>query len=385
MKVLFGIPFLYPAISYGGAARVAYDLAKALQHSGHQISVLTTDVWDQHSRFNGHVDPAPFEVQRLRNLSNSMAYWFQFYAPLGLNAKVESLLRDVKVVHLHTYRNLLNDRIARAAHRANIPFILTGHGTIPIIERFQTIKRFYDDLIGRWQIDHAAGFIAVSEAEKIKLQYFGIEESRIQVIPNGIPEIQSAAPGKFREKWKMGPDEKFVLFLGKITERKGLQFVVRALSQLHGLKLVIAGNDMGYESQINQVIKELGVGDRIIRTGLLNDEEKAAALTDADVTVYPSRDETFGLVAVESILCGTPVIVCNDDGCAQLVKKVGAGDLVNWGDVHELARTIQKRLTKEKDQQEMKMGREILLQEYSWKNIAAETSKLYEVIGAQTI
>ena len=384
MNVLFGIPFLYPAISYGGAARAAYDLANALQHSGHRISVITTDVWDQNTRFNGHSDPAPFDVQRVRNLSNSMAYWFQFYTPLGLNEKVQSLLKDVKIVHLHTYRNLLNDRIARAAHAANIPFILTGHGTIPIIERFQPIKRLYDDLIGRWQLDYAARIIAVSTSEKVKLQSFGIQESRIHVIPNGIPEIHPATPGKFREKWGLTSDEKVVLFLGKITERKGLQFLVRAVSQLQSPRLVIAGNDMGFERQIDQIIKELGIGHRVIRTGLLNDEEKSAALTDADVTVYPSRDEAFGLVAVESILCGTPVIVCNDDGCAQLIKRVGGGDLVSWSNVDELARMIQLRLTGGKNKEEMRRAREILAQEYSWKSIAAETSELYETLGAKS-
>jgi glycosyltransferase involved in cell wall biosynthesis len=385
MKVVFGIPFLYPAIAYGGAARAAYDLAKALQRSGHQISVLTTDVWDQHRRFDDNCDPAPFEVQRLPNLSNLMAYWFQFYTPVGFNDKVEFLLRHVKIVHLHTYRNLLNDRLARAAYRAKIPFLLTGHGTIPIIERFHKIKKMYDGFIGRWQLEHASGFIAVSEAEKIKLQSFGIPHSKIYVIPNGVPEIHPASHGKFRAKWNLSKDEKVVLFLGKITERKGLQFVVRAVSQLKDVKLVIAGNDMGYERRIDQIIRKLGIKDRIVRTGLLNDEDRVAALTDADVTVYPSRDETFGLVAVESILCGTPVIVGNDHGCAQLIKKLGAGDLVGWGNVEGLTEAIQMRVTKGFDVSELVKAKEILLREFSWKHVAAETSKLYETLGSASL
>ncbi|HSE40485.1 MAG TPA: glycosyltransferase family 4 protein [Acidobacteriota bacterium] len=385
MKILFGIPFLYPAIAYGGAARAAYDLAKALQRSGQQISVLTTDVWDQNHRFTDHCDPAPFEVLRLRNLSNSMAYWFQFYTVVGFKEKADLMLNDVDVVHLHTYRNLLNDRLARAAYRANIPFILTAHGTIPIIERFHQIKRFYDSIIGRWQLEHAAAIIAVSEPEKEKLESFGIPESKIRVIPNGIPEIHPSLRGKFRERWRIGSNQKLVLFLGKITERKGLQFVVHALSQLGDVKLVIAGNDMGYQHKVERIIKRLGLSGKIIQTGLLNDEEKTAALTDADVTVYPSRDETFGLVAVESILCGTPVIVGNDDGCAQLIKKVGAGDLVGWGNVDELAHAIQGRLAKGRNLEEMRKAKEILSKEYTWKGIAAETLKLYQRIGSAAL
>lgn len=378
MKIVIGSPFLYPAIAYGGAARAAYELASSLKELGHDVSVITTDVWDAHHRFNGTSHVSSFEIHRLKNFSNSMAYWCQFYTPMGLK-QVEEVLADADILHLHTYRNLLNDRLARLAYQRRLPFVLTGHGTIPIVERFFKMKRAYDICIGGWQLNHASGFIAVSESEKIGMKKFGLPDSKIEVIPNGIPQIRSADPGKFRRKWKIAEDKKVILFLGKITERKGLQHLVNAFASVRrNAVLVIAGNDMGYEVKVLRIIRRLNIENRIIRTGILNDDEKASAFTDADVTVYPGHSEAFGLVAVESILCGTPVIVCDDDGCGEIVKRVGGGSLVSWGDIAGLTASIESLLEAKKDSDDIKKAGKLLLEQYSWDRIAHRTLFLYQ-------
>jgi glycosyltransferase involved in cell wall biosynthesis len=75
-------------------------------------------------------------------------------------------------------------------------------------------------------------------------------------------------------------------------------------------------------------------------TGLLRGRDRLAALADADVLVYPSQDEIFGLVPLEAILCGTPVIVADDSGCAEVVRAVGGGQIVPVADVDRLTRAI---------------------------------------------
>ncbi|MCI0443188.1 glycosyltransferase family 4 protein [bacterium] len=378
MKIVMGSPFLYPAIAYGGAARAAYDLACSLQQLGHHVSVITTDVWDAQHRFNGTPHYAPFKIYRLKNLSNSMAYWCQFYTPVGFK-KVDEVLTDADILHLHTYRNLLNDKLARLASQHKLPFVVTGHGTIPIRERFFKIKRVYDSCIGQWQLNHAAGFIAVSQSEKVGMKNFGLPESKIEIIPNGISTIQAAAPGKFREKWNLESDKKLVLFLGRITQQKGIQFVVKAFQLLDERSvLVIAGNDMGYENQIRKLIQDLKLEARVILTGILDDEEKAMAFTDADVTVYPAHDEAFGLVPAESILCGTPVIVCDTSGFAEFIQKSGGGEIVSWGDVSGLGKTIQSCLDSGKKFKDMENVKDLLIEQHNWGNVAKKTADFYE-------
>src|SRR5215468_9967129 len=131
MKVLIATPFLYPATAYGGAARAAYFLASALQEIGHTVTVVTTDVWDATNRYQGSANHSSLEVVRLKNISNHLAYRYQFYTPISAAQRVQKLLATADVAHLHTYINLLNDVVARLAFKSRIPFIVSGHGTIP--------------------------------------------------------------------------------------------------------------------------------------------------------------------------------------------------------------------------------------------------------------
>jgi glycosyltransferase involved in cell wall biosynthesis len=379
MRILMGIPFLYPAVSYGGAARVAYQLSEALHELGHDITVLTTDVWDSRSRYSSNGFSVPFEVIRVPNLSNTIAYHWQFYTPMGVLKHAEKLLSQTDVLHLHTFRNLLNDLLARTAAKQKIPYILSGHGTIPRIERFQFIKRIYDLMIGKWQLQNAFGYIAVSQAERRTMRKFGLANQKIRVIPNGIGPMSDAVPGAFRTKWGIGAEEKIVLFLGKISPRKGVQHLVRAFRAIRKqARLVIAGNDMGYAGTVRRLISDYHLGDRVLWTGLLDDSGKSEALQDADVTVYPSVNEVFGLVPLESILSGTPVVVCNDDGCGQVIRKTGGGDLIPWGDSEALAHAIRRRLEEGKDALEMQKAQDNIRTHFNWHLIAREVLRFYQ-------
>jgi glycosyltransferase involved in cell wall biosynthesis len=374
-----GIPFLYPALSYGGAARAAYELSCALHDLGHHVTVLTTDVWDAGQRFEQNGSVPPFPVVRVPNLSNKLAYYFQFFTPMGALKHAERLLAESDILHLHTFRNLLNDLLARTAVKQQTPFILTGHGTIPRIERFQTIKKVYDFMIGKWQLNNAAGYVAVSSAERRSMRRLGLPADKIRVIPNGINPMEQAQLGLFRKQWGLDPQEKMILFLGKITPRKGVQHLVRAFARIRDrARLVIAGNDMGYASKIRSLISELRLQERVLWTGLLNDERKLEAFRDADLTVYPSVNEAFGLVPLESILSGTPVIVCDDDGCGQIIRKTGAGDLVPWGDSRALSFAIRKRLEEGKKSSELLAAQEKIRIRFDWHLIAQKMTKFYQ-------
>jgi len=379
-----GIPFFYPALSYGGAARAAYELSCALHDLGHHVTVLTTDVWDAGKRFSANGAIPPFEVVRVPNLSNKLAYYFQFYTPMGALKHAERLLAESDILHLHTFRNLLNDLLARTAVKQAKPFMLSGHGTIPRIERFQVIKRVYDFMIGKWQLNNAAGYVAVSPAERKAMLRLGLPAEKIRVIPNGIRPIGKTNPGSFRKRWGFAPEEKMVLFLGKITPRKGVQHLVRAFSRIRDqARLVIAGNDMGYASKIRRLIEELRLQDRVLWTGLLDDDRKLEAFCDADLTVYPSVNEAFGLVPLESILSGTPVIVCDDDGCGQIIRNTGAGDLVPWGDSAALSYAMSKRLIEGKKPSELHAAQEKIRTRFDWHLIAREMTKFYESLLQQ--
>ncbi|HJZ11685.1 MAG TPA: glycosyltransferase, partial [Acidobacteriota bacterium] len=122
----------------------------------------------------------------------------------------------------------------------------------------------------------------------------------------------------------------------------------------------------------------LELKERVIWCGLLHDTQKYEALADADVTVYPSTKEVFGLVPLESIMAGTPVIVCDDDGCAEVIRNVGAGELVPWNNPEVLAQSIRKRLKQDKNPDELRRAQEKIRVRFNWHIIAREVVNFYK-------
>jgi glycosyltransferase involved in cell wall biosynthesis len=148
-------------------------------------------------------------------------------------------------------------------------------------------------------------------------------------------------PGSFRRRFAL-PSGRLVLFLGKLTLRKRLDVLARACARLRRSDawLVIAGNDMGAGAETRSLVRTLGLERRTVFTGLLRAQERLEALADADVLVYPSQHEIFGLVPLEALLSGTPVIVADDSGCGEVVRATGGGQVVPLGDADALARAI---------------------------------------------
>ena len=114
-----------------------------------------------------------------------------------------------------------------------------------------------------------------------------------------------------------------------------------------------SGNDAGAAGDARRLANALGVADRVRFTGLLSGRDRLDALSDADVVVYPSQDEVFGLVPLEGLLCGTPAVVAGDSGCAEIMQCVGepasvnavsAVTIVQVGDPEALARAITNHL-----------------------------------------
>jgi glycosyltransferase involved in cell wall biosynthesis len=109
-------------------------------------------------------------------------------------------------------------------------------------------------------------------------------------------------------------------------------------------RLVIAGSDMGRGRQLRRLATGLGLGPRTLFPGVLEGRDRLAALVDAGVVVYPSRDEIFGLVPLEALLCGAPVVVSDDCGCGEVIQRTGGGQVVGSGDVAAVSAAVDNVL-----------------------------------------
>lgn len=351
LQILHVTPYYEGAWAYGGIPRLAHSLARGLARRGHQVTVCTTDACDGAGRLDAARSERTadgVEVRVFPNISNHLAYHLQLFLPLGLAGYLRRHALTFDVAHLHACRNIPGAIAAYHLRRAGVPYVLAPNGTAPPIERRLLAKHLFDMLAGRQILGGAARLLAVSSAERRQLCELGVAPPAIRVIPNPVDldEFTSpVTPGRFRRRFALPPG-RLVMFLGKLTPRKRLDVLVRAFARLRRPDpwLVIAGNDMGAGAEARSLVGALGLERRTVFTGLLRGRQRLEALADADVLVYPSQHEIFGLVPLEALLSGTPVIVADDSGCGEVVRATGGGQVVPLGDADALARAIDRVL-----------------------------------------
>jgi glycosyltransferase involved in cell wall biosynthesis len=350
LRVLHVTPYFTDAWAYGGIPRLAHSLARGLSRRGHQVTVCTTDARDASARLDApaHTKTSDgVEVRVFANASNHLAYHWQLFVPRGLDRYLRRHASSFDVAHLHACRNLPGAIAAFHLRRSGVPYVLAPNGTAPRIERRRLAKLAFDVVAGRRVFAGAARVLAVSNAEDAQLRALGIAPLSIRTIPNPVDLDEFAAPlvrGEFRRRFGLG-GAPLVMYLGKLTPRKRLDVVARAFAKVRtpGARLVVAGNDMGSAASTHALIAALGLDPYTSFTGLLRGRERLEALADADVVVYPSEHEIFGLVPLEALLAGTPVVVADDSGCGEVVRHAG-GHVVPLGDADALARVVDSIL-----------------------------------------
>ena len=355
LRILHVTPYSGEAWAYGGIPRLARTLTRGLARRGHHVTVCTTDACDESTRLRSSPSRAAdgVDVRVFPNLSNRLAYRWQLFLPIGLGTYLRRHAATFDVAHLHACRNAPGAIAAYHLRRTGVPYVLAPNGTAPLIERRRLVKQAFDAVAGRRILRRAACVLAVSDAERVQLDDLGIDPAVVRLIPNPVDLDEFTSPtsrGSFRRRFALPacdePSGRVVLFLGKLTPRKRLDVLVRAFARLEQSDawLVIAGNDMGAGAGARSLVRDLGLERRTIFTGLLRGHERLEALADADVLVYPSQDEIFGLVPLEALLCGTPAIVADDSGCGEVIRAIGGGQVVPLGDAGALARAIDRVL-----------------------------------------
>ena len=356
LRILHVAPYSPRAWAYGGIPRLVHTLTREMSRQGHQVTLCTTDVCDASSRVSRRSDDpvnagkdearaSDVEWLAFRNVSNRLAYRYQLFTPIGLAGYLRQHAARFDVAHLHACRNLPGAIASHYLRKAGVPYVVAPNGTAAAIERFFLAKRVFDRVAGDRMLRAAARVLAVSQAEYGQLCELGVPPEQIRVIPNPVDLDELSIPvrsGSFRRRASLG-DAPVVMFLGKLTPRKRVDVLIRAFARLdrQDARLVIAGNDMGTERQLRALVESLDLQHRTLFAGLLKGHERFEALSDANVLVYPCEKEIFGLVPLEALLCGTPVIVADDSGCGEVISEVDGGQVVPLADSSALANALQ--------------------------------------------
>jgi glycosyltransferase involved in cell wall biosynthesis len=228
----------------------------------------------------------------------------------------------------------------------------------------------------------AGAIVADSECtRRDAAQFYGIDARRIAVIYPGVSARfhPAGAPGAATVRQKYGLPEHFVLSVGTIEPRKNLATLLEAFSRLTPYDprppLVIAGKTGWLYETFFRRLRELGLEDQVVLLGFVPDDDLPALYSAADLFVFPSLYEGFGLPALEAMACGTPVVASNASSLPEVVGEVGL--LVDPHDVGGLAAAMERTLADERLRAEMRAKGLERARAFTWEKTARETLRVY--------
>ena len=227
--------------------------------------------------------------------------------------------------------------------------------------------------------------IVCSQATKRDvMKFFRIRTEKIDVIPLGLntkrffPLRDENKTREIKQKYKL--PENFILFVGTLEPRKNLSLLVKAYGLLpddlkRRYSLFIIGAKGWKYSSIFQLIKELGLTEKIIFPGRVSDEELRGVYSAATLLAFPSLYEGFGLPVLEAMACHTPVLTSNISSLPEVAGE--AAYLVNPLSETEISKGLQKLLESKDLREALKQKGIQRVQEFSWERTTQETLKAY--------
>jgi glycosyltransferase involved in cell wall biosynthesis len=389
MRILKVTQTYAPFLEHGGPPVKVRALAQGLARRGHRVTVLTPD-WGISGRGGG--ERTSFGYRREENgveaiyLSTRLHYRTVTWNPAA-GRFCRERLSEFGVVHIYGLYDLLGPRVADACRSAGLPYVVEPIGMYVPIVRNVWLKRAYHEFLGRRMISGARAVVATSEQEAGALIAGGVDRSRLVLRRNGIElPANFPPPSSFRDPYGIPADVKLVLFLGRLVSKKSPDLLLRAFARLSGdepgkrARLVFAGPDEGtMTKELKEHAQQLGVRERVHFTGALFDEAKWAAYRDADVFVLPSQNENFGNAAAEAVAAGTPVIVTESCGIAELLAD-GAAVVVPHEEA-ALADALQRVLRDKALRERMREAGVALIPRLGWDEPLDEMERLYESVA----
>lgn len=363
----------------GGTGNVVYHNARVAVTSGYQVTVFTPRSKNTlvHESFEG------FRVHRL---------WP--WGRIGNAAFLPSLLwelRGVDLIHLH-YPFFGAEAAVVVAQLTDTPLVITYHQDVHLCGIADALARFLRHTVGRWMLRSAVR-VCFTSADYGTASYarplLKGREAHIGVLPNGV-DINHFFPdppsGVVRGQLRLAPQDRIVLLVAKLDQAhyfKGVEVALNALPRLPScIKLVVVG-DGPLRSQYEATARAKGVDDQVRFVGAVGADVLPDLYRSADVTILPSvtMGEAFGLVLVESLACGTPVIASNLPGVRTVVNVGIDGYLIAPGDPLALARAIERLLTDENQRRMMgEQGYRKVASRYQWDTIGCDLLTLYDTL-----
>jgi len=254
-----------------------------------------------------------------------------------------------------------------------------------IKSRHRLLKSAWISLIERTNLEQASAIHVTSAVEAAALAAFGFHLNQVATVPNGADEVESEPASNPPDDIKaLGRDRPLMLFFGRMTWVKGLDRLLHAFARTRVGTLAIVGTDYDHIApRLAQLAGELNIVDRVrLVPRTVTGADKEFVFATATGFVLPSYSESHGNAAIEAMQRGLPVIVTEDVGASDIVRKSGGG-IVVAGDIAELGQAVAQLMENPTLAREMgERGQRYIREHCGWAGIAARMETLYASLRA---
>jgi len=288
---------------------------------------------------------------------------------------------DADVVHTHTWYAHLAGFMASKLYR--IPYVATSHSLEPLrpwkVDQLAE-GYFVSAWIEKVGLENADRVVAVSrEMKRDIVDNFSVDPDKVVVIHNGIDlNTYKHRPLRPELREKYGIEDDYILFVGRPTAQKGMEYLIDAADDINAQVVfeAVGADTKDYEDRMMEKVK--GKKNIVWIHESLGDEKNVELYSSARVFVCPSVYEPFGIINLEAMACDTPVVASAVGGIKEVVISEETGLLVDPADAGQIAAAVNSLLANPELAASMgKNGRKRVEEYFSWESIAKQTGEMY--------
>jgi glycosyltransferase involved in cell wall biosynthesis len=374
----------------GGVETVVRELAVRLRHRGEDVEVFASDLFDEaHWVRRGDYAPTVEGVPVHRYpVYKRLIPGLTMPLVVGLMRGLGDRRPDLIHAHSHRYGHVLES--AAEARSLGVPWVVTLHYHPARRDQHalhRALLRIQDLLFGAAAYRQADAIIAITEQERRLISDF-VPANRIRVIPHGID--LTAWTSSPPDGPPTGPlpalPPRYLLYAGRVAKNKGLPLLLDALARIprsERIPLVMMGRDWGMRPELELRARRLGIEDAVLWLGHVEDPRAYhAVFRGASAFIFASEWEAFGLVLLEAMAAGVPIVATAVGGVPEVLNHGRAGLLLPYGDPDLLAASIREVVGSRDRAQAFVTAARHWVQNYSWDRVIDDHLALYRELVA---
>lgn len=377
----------YPPRIVGGISRVVYDLSQKLGEQSIEVHVVTCyDRYMKEFEKDGYVYVHRVHLPDIETFD--FIQWVYHFNVAMIEYLISLMNKIGKFDLIHAHDWLVAFSAVTIKNSYCIPMISTIHATENGRNNgIYTDLQRYINSVEWWLTYQSYRVIVNSEYMKREvIKNFNLPGDKVEIINNGINVRKfdkCVYDMEVRRKYARD-NEKIVFFVGRLVNEKGVSVLIEAVPKViygyNDVKFVVVGKGSQKE-YLKSRVNELGVASKVYFTGYMDDNDLRLLYKCVDVAVYPSLYEPFGIVALEAMLAGVPVVVSDVGGLGEIVEHDIDGKKCLVGNSNSLADCILDILkNKERVDSVVKKAREKVLEKFNWDVLKEDYKRVYEEV-----